>query len=238
MPTSPPYADIRPIKLPSRSRLALVALACAAGIGLPMAEARAECAASTGPSGAAGTSALYGALATTVSAEPLSVDIAAKAIGGTCSWVYEVKVLTVQGSVAILDFDLVDLDLRHVEGPREDPEVARLARRLGEDDKASGTTSDDAADAGDDSGNDGAGGGADSGGGEGGDGSDGGSGSGSGGGEGGSDGGSDGGEGGSDGGGSDGGGSDGGGEGGSGGGGSGGGGSGGGGEGGEGGSDD
>jgi hypothetical protein len=219
--------------------LALVALACAAGVGLPLAEARAECAASTGPSGAAGTSALYGALATTVSAEPLSVDIAAKAIGGTCSWVYEVKVLTVQGSVAILDFDLVDLDLRHVEGPREDPEVARLARRLGEDDKASGTASDDAADAGNDSGNDSAGGDSGSGGGEGGSGSDGGSGGGSnGGGEGGSDGGSDGGEGGSDGGGSDGGGSDGGGEGGSGGGGSGDGGSGGGGEGGEGGSDD
>lgn len=222
LPTLPPYADIRPIKLPSRPRLALAAIACAAGIGLPWAGARAECAASTGPSGAAGTSALYGTLASTVSAEPLSVDIAAKSISGTCTWVYEVKVLTVQGSVAILDFDLVDLDLRHVEGPREDPEVARLARRLGEDDKATDTGSDDAADAasGSDSGDDSGHGGSDGGEGGSGGGSSGSSGGGSdgggsdGGGEGGSGGGSDGGgEGGSDGGGSDGGG-DGGGEGG------------------------
>ncbi|MBI2253396.1 MAG: hypothetical protein HYU58_02120 [Proteobacteria bacterium] len=204
-----PYADIRPIKLPPRLRLALAALACAAaGIGLPLSAAHAECAAAGGPAGAAGTSALYGTLSNTVSAEPLSVDITAKAIGGICSWVYEVKVLTVQGSVAILDFDLVDLDLRHVEGPAEDPEVARLKSRLGDGDKvpdgAGGDAADSASgsesgrDSNSDSGSGGEGGGSD-GSGSGGSGSgSGGSGSGgSGGGEGGSDGG---GEGGSDGG--------------------------------------
>jgi hypothetical protein len=145
-PTQPPYTDVRSIKLPPQRRLALAALVCAAGLGLPLADARAECAAADGPSGAAGTSALYGTLSNTVSAEPLSVDITAKAIGGTCTWVYEVKVLTVQGSVAILDFDLVDLDLRHVEGPTEDPEVARLASRLGETDKATDAGNDAPAD--------------------------------------------------------------------------------------------
>jgi hypothetical protein len=215
-PTQPPYADNRPIKLPPRSRLALAALACAAGLGLPLAAARAECAAAGGPTGAAGTSALYGTLSDTVNAEPLSVDITAKTIGGMCTWVYEVKVLTVQGSVAILDFDLGDLDLRHVEGPVEDPEVARLTSRLGGSDKAADAGSDGSASS--DSGSDDGGSGSGGAGGGGGSGGEGGSGSGGEGGDGGgSDGsdGSDGGEGGS-GGGSDGG-SDGGGEGGEGG---------------------
>lgn len=148
-PTLPPYADIRPIKLPPRPRLALAALACAAGIGLPSA-ASAECTAAASPGGAAGTSALYGELSNAVKAEPLSVDITAKPIGGTCTWVYEVKVLTPQGNVAILDFDLGDLDLRHVDGPVEDPEVARLMTRLGENAGADGADPDATADDGSD----------------------------------------------------------------------------------------
>ena len=132
--------------------MALAALACAAGIGLPLA-ARAECTAAADPGGAAGTSALYGELSNAVKAEPLSVDITAKPIGGTCSWVYEVKVLTPQGNVAILDFDLADLDLRHVEGPAEDPEVARLMTRLGESAGADGTGPDATADDGSGAGN-------------------------------------------------------------------------------------
>ena len=164
-----------------------------------------DCSAGASPSGAAGTSALYGELASSVSAEPLSVDITAKAIGGTCTWVYEVKVLTVSGTVALLDFDLVDLDLKHVEGSLDDPEVAKLMERL----KGRDSIADDGPDTGqsaDDGGGDGSGDGGESGGGSGGSGS-GGDGGGSEGGDGGGDG-SDGGgsEGGGDGGGSDGGG--------------------------------
>lgn len=117
----------------SRARLALTAIMCLAGAAMRPAWAG-ECstggAASGAPSGAAGTSALYGELASNVAAEPLSVDIAALAISGSCTWVYEVKVLTPTGSVAILDFDLVNLDLKRVRGPAEDPEVARLMERV------------------------------------------------------------------------------------------------------------
>ncbi|WP_374656520.1 hypothetical protein [Dongia sp.] len=129
----PPYAHIRPIHPPPRRRLALAALICVAGLAAPLGARQvraAECSAGAGPAGAAGTSALYGELASTVGAEPLSVDIAARAIGGSCTWVYEVKVLTVSGNVALLDFDLVDLDLMRVEGSPDDPEIARLIDRL------------------------------------------------------------------------------------------------------------
>ena len=165
-----PYAVIRPVHLPPRPRLALAALVCVAGIAAPweMRTARAdECAATAGPTGAAGTSALYGELAATVSAEPLSVDITAQSIGGSCVWVYEVKVLTVSGSVALLDFDLVDLDLRRVQGPSEDPDVAKLMSRLGGagrsgeplgDDGADSAATDGAGSGGDDSGGDDSGG--------------------------------------------------------------------------------
>lgn len=144
-----PYAVIRPVHLPPRHRLALAALVCVAGIAAPwnMRAARAdECAAATGPTGAAGTSALYGELAATVSAEPLSVDITAQSIGGSCIWVYEVKVLTVGGSIALLDFDLVNLDLRRVQGPTEDPDVAKLMDRLGGAGRSGEPLGDDGAD--------------------------------------------------------------------------------------------
>ena len=129
-----PYAITRPIFLSPRPRLALAALLCVAGIAQPVGArlARAgDCTAGASPAGAAGISALYGELANTVSAEPLSVDITARAIGGACTWVYEVKILTPSGSVALLDFDLVDLDLRHVDGPPSDPDIARLIDRVG-----------------------------------------------------------------------------------------------------------
>nr|WP_298681877.1 hypothetical protein [uncultured Dongia sp.] len=221
-----PYAVTRPIFLSPRPRLALAALLCVAGIVQPVGTrlARAgDCAAGASPAGAAGTSALYGELASTVSAEPLSVDITARAIGGTCTWVYEVKILTPSGSVAFLDFDLVDLDLRRVDGSPSDPDIARLMDRLSGGDEGGAQPGSDESGTGepgsDDSGGDNSGSGeSGSGGDSSGSGSDGDSGGDSGGGD---SGGSEGGEGG-----------------GSGGGGSGGGGSGGGGEGGEGGSDD
>lgn len=134
-----PYAIMRPLFVSSRPRLALAALICAAGIAAPFSvrTARAsDCGPASGPSGAAGTSALYGELARSVSAEPLSVDITARSIGGSCAWVYEVKVLTAAGSVALLDFDLVDLSLRHVDGPVNDPDIAKLYDRLGQADRA------------------------------------------------------------------------------------------------------
>ncbi len=127
-------------------------MACAFGMAH---SARAgDCAGGT-PGGAAGTAALYGELASSVSAEPLAVAIAQRTIGGTCTWVYEVRVLTVSGSVAVLDFDLVDLDLKRVIGPQSDPEIATLRARLSDRD-GGGEAEPDAAesDSGDDNGND------------------------------------------------------------------------------------
>ncbi|MBK8159324.1 MAG: hypothetical protein IPK59_11375 [Rhodospirillaceae bacterium] len=144
-----PYAVIRPVHLPPRHRLALAALVCVTGMTAPggmRAAWAGECAAAAGPAGAAGTSALYGELAATVSAEPLSVDITAQAIGGSCVWVYEVKVLTVSGSVALLDFDLVDLDLKRVQGPAEDPDIAKLMTRLDGAGQSGDPIDDDSAD--------------------------------------------------------------------------------------------
>jgi hypothetical protein len=189
-------------------RLAAGALICAAGTVAPISPASvglatalaADCSAGAGPSGAgtsgagaapsgaAGTSALYGELASSVNAEPLSVDITAKAIGGTCTWVYEVKVLTVSGTVALLDFDLVDLDLKQVEGSMDDPEVAKLMDRLKDGNDIANGTPGNSQSAGDGS-NDGNSSGNGSEGGSGGSGSGGGDGSDSGGSEGGSDGG-------------------------------------------------
>lgn len=214
-----PFAAFKPAFISRRPYLAVAALCCAAGLtALPVLRPAwaQECAAGANPPDAAGTSALYGELAESVSAEPLSVDITARAIGGSCTWVYEVKVLTAKGSVALLDFDLVDLGLRHVEGAADDPEIAKLYERLNSRDKAGNADEDHPAGTGDDDGPD-SGGNGDSGGGDDSGGSEGGS---------------------SGGGGSGSGGSDGGSEGGSGGDGSGSGGSGGGGEGGEGGGDD
>lgn len=88
------------------------------------------CTGGAAPAGAAGTSALYGALASNVAAEPLSVDISSMSISGSCTWVYHVKVLTAAGSVALLDFDLKNLDLRRVEGSVDDPEVAELMEQV------------------------------------------------------------------------------------------------------------
>lgn len=69
-------------------------------------------------------------LANSVAAEPLTVAIAQRASGGTCAWVYEVGVLTSRGNVAVLDFDINDLDLTRVEGPVTDPDIAALFERL------------------------------------------------------------------------------------------------------------
>lgn len=133
-----PYAALKPAFISRRPYLAVAVLFCAAGLVAPSVLRPAwaqECSAGPSPAGAAGTSALYGELADSVSAEPLSVDITARAIGGSCTWVYEVKVLTATGSVALLDFDLVDLGLRRVEGAIDDPEIAKLYDRLNSRDK-------------------------------------------------------------------------------------------------------
>ena len=134
-----PYAALKPAFISRRPHLAMATLFCAAGLMAPSVLRPAwaqDCAGGPSPAGAAGTSALYGELADSVSAEPLSVDITARTIGGSCTWVYEVKVLTATGSVALLDFDLVDLGLRRIEGAVDDPEIAKLYERLNSRDKA------------------------------------------------------------------------------------------------------
>lgn len=211
----------RPLPHPAifagQPRLAVAVMLCA--LGFASGAKAQDCSFSTMPADAAGTSALFNRLASNMAAEPLALSIAPRGQGGTCRWVYEVKVLTESGSVAYLDFDLVDLSLTRIDGPLDDPAIARLVTGLGglppadgsrrdPDGPATPTGSTGSGDAGDDgSGDDDGGddGGGDSGegggeGGEGGSGSGGGnSGSGnSGGGEGGSGGGEGGGEGGSD----------------------------------------
>ncbi|WP_208109779.1 hypothetical protein [Dongia mobilis] len=201
-------------------------MACA--LGFAQNARAADCAGSGQPGAAAGTAALYGTLASSIAAEPLAVAIAQRASGGTCAWVYEVRVLTSRGNVAVLDFDIHDLDLTRVEGPATDPDIAALFERLerggGSREPGEATAGGEGSAAGSDGGD------GDGGGGEGGDSGGGNSGSDGGGGEGGNSG--------SDGGGGDSGGGEGGDGGGDGGGGEGGDGGGGGGEGGEGGNDD
>jgi len=119
---------LRPTALAGRSRFALTVMACALGMG---GTARAaDCQGGVTPSDAAGTAALYDQLAKNVGAEPLALTIANRPLNGVCAWVYEVKVLTASGSVAVLDFDLVNLDLIRVDGPAGDPEIVRLSERL------------------------------------------------------------------------------------------------------------
>lgn len=150
----PPRFVISPRLLPARPRLALAVMACA--IGFAQNARGAECVGSGQPGVTAGTAALYGALASSVAAEPLAVAIAQRATGGVCAWVYEVRVLTSRGNVAVLDFDIHDLGLTRVEGPATDPDIAALISRLERGGKS--TDSDDAAAAGSDgSGSDGSG---------------------------------------------------------------------------------
>jgi hypothetical protein len=128
MPNVPPRFVISPRILPARPRLALAVMACA--LGFAHHARAAECTGSTQPGATAGTAALYGALASSVAAEPLAVAIAQRATAGVCAWVYEVRVLTSRGNVAVLDFDIHDLDLTRVEGPAADPDIAALVARL------------------------------------------------------------------------------------------------------------
>lgn len=120
---------LHPAIFGGQSRLAVAVMLCALGFA---GAARAEdCGFSTMPGDAAGTSALFNRLASNVAAEPLALSIEPRGQGGSCRWVYEVKVLTESGSVAYLDFDLVDLDLTQVTGPQDDPGLARLIAGLG-----------------------------------------------------------------------------------------------------------
>jgi hypothetical protein len=121
----------RPFARPAAASMSLAVALCAAGFASPaLADACTEAAM---PTGAAGTSALFGELASSIGAEPIAVSVASRAIGGICAWVYEVRVLTVGGSVAVLDFDLIDLDLRRVFGPDSDPTIAALKADLERD---------------------------------------------------------------------------------------------------------
>ncbi|MBL8710097.1 MAG: hypothetical protein JNL25_12950 [Rhodospirillaceae bacterium] len=123
-----PKLILRPTALAGRSRFALTVMACA--IGLAGTARAADCQGGATPSDAAGTAALYDRLAKNISVEPLALAIANRPLNGVCAWVYQVKVLTASGSVAVLDFDLVSLNLMRVDGPANDPEIVRLSGHL------------------------------------------------------------------------------------------------------------
>ena len=217
----------------SRGKVKAAALLATASLitllaGMPQAAAE-ECAGPAAPpSDLATPSMLYETLSSRTNAELLAIGFMRKPVERTCTWVYEVKMLTASGSVVELDFNADGLDLVGARGPDNDRDAADLVKTLGGDtavlttgaakDDSGGRGSGSASSSGKGSGGDDDHGGGDDGGGD--DGGEGGN-SGSGGGD----------DGGGEGGGDDGGGGDGGGEGGDGGGDSGG-------EGGEGGGDD
>lgn len=124
---SPARSLLNTTALGGRTRLAVAVMLCAFGL---VGEARADCSPASIPADAAGISALFNRLAQSVAAEPLAMAVMPRGNEGACNWVYEVKVLTQAGSVAFLDFDVVNLDLTRVNGSQADPEIARLAANL------------------------------------------------------------------------------------------------------------
>lgn len=81
------------------------------------------------PSDVASPSALYDTLRDRTDAQLLAIGFVQQP--ADCAWVYEVKVLTVSGSVVELDFAARGLGLIGARGPDDDKEVARLVRGLG-----------------------------------------------------------------------------------------------------------
>jgi hypothetical protein len=102
-------------------------------VGMPRAAAE-ECAGqATLPADLATPSQVFGTLRTRTNAELLAISFLRKPVARTCTWIYEVKVLTASGSVVELDFDAQELDLVGARGPENDRDAAALVKQFGGD---------------------------------------------------------------------------------------------------------
>ena len=102
---------------------------------LSMRQAQAEeCAATIAPPSDISTPAkLYDRLRSSTDADLLAIDFDNRVIASTCTWVYQVKVLTTAGAVVELDFTAKDLDLVGARGPQNDSGARDLLKSLGAD---------------------------------------------------------------------------------------------------------
>jgi hypothetical protein len=76
---------------------------------------------------------LYETLSSRTNAELLAIGFMRKPVERTCTWVYEVKMLTASGSVVELDFNARGLGLVGARGPDNDRDAADLVKTLGGD---------------------------------------------------------------------------------------------------------
>ena len=122
----------------SREKVTTAALLATASLiamlaGMPQAAAE-ECAGPAAPpSDLATPSMLYETLSSRTNAELLAIGFIRKPVERTCTWVYEVKMLTASGSVVELDFNADGLDLIGARGPDNDRDAADLVKTLGGD---------------------------------------------------------------------------------------------------------
>jgi len=122
----------------SRGKVKAAALLATASLiavlaGMPQAAAE-ECAGPAAPpSDLATPSMLYETLSSRTKAELLAIGFMRKPVERTCTWVYEVKMLTASGSVVELDFNADGLGLVGARGPDNDRDAADLVKTLGGD---------------------------------------------------------------------------------------------------------
>jgi len=122
----------------SREKVTTAALLATASLiamlaGMPQAAAE-ECAGPAAPpSDLATPSMLYETLSSRTNAELLAIGFIRKPVERTCTWVYEVKMLTASGSVVELDFNADGLGLIGARGPDNDRDAADLVKTLGGD---------------------------------------------------------------------------------------------------------
>lgn len=114
---------------------ALLATASLIAMLAGMPQAAAEDCAGPGapPSDLATPSMLYETLSSRTNAELLAIGFMRKPVERTCTWVYEVKMLTASGSVVELDFNAHGLGLVGARGPDNDRDAADLVKTLGGD---------------------------------------------------------------------------------------------------------
>jgi hypothetical protein len=101
--------------------------------GMPKAAAEECVGPAAPPSDLATPSMLYETLSSRTKAELLAIGFMRKPVERTCTWVYEVKMLTASGSVVELDFNADGLGLVGARGPDNDRDAADLVKTLGGD---------------------------------------------------------------------------------------------------------
>ncbi|HEV8259706.1 MAG TPA: hypothetical protein VGQ19_02985 [Burkholderiales bacterium] len=89
------------------------------------ATAASDCA-SGPPAQLASPSQLYEKLRAGTNAQLLTIGLLSRTVADTCTWTYEVKVLTASGSIVELEFGAADLNLVGARGPKNDRDTATL----------------------------------------------------------------------------------------------------------------